>query len=214
MKKIIATFCLCISLLNIAQCNEKGDTCTYHMLRSTRKLSFKGVCIPINHVIYSVDNEDINQDGVDELLIFWRRKNRIEGDTTFISFYIQTSDTTVSLLKTFDNFYPIYIDYDKHTHTETINRILECYRGGDPQNFYTINEDKIFLSIRIESGYKIILEYQYDKDENDWYLYKKTEVYATNEGLDEEYKEVELPEAKEWFKDFRYEKILGCDCCD
>ena len=208
MKSIII---LVILLLSALQCNALyAEKCDYHTEKYVKRLNVTGICIPDKHIVHAIEEIDIDGDGIDEYMLYWRKKNVVEGDTTFISFYTQLNDTTVSLLKIIDNYYPLYIDYDAKYHSEKINSLIECYGYKNPQGYSSFDETGIYLNINVETGFKIRLEYKYDKNENDWYLWKKTECYTINEGLDEECHEIVLPNTREWFRNFSYQIFLGC----
>lgn len=203
---------LTILSLSFLCCNaQNAEKCDYRTEKGIKKINVTGICIPDEYIVFATRSIDIDGDGIDEYIVYWRKEKREEGDTTFISIYKQVNDTTVMLIKMLDNYYPLYIDYDKKIHSEKISKLLECYAYSDPQGYSSFSEEGIYLNVKIDAGSRINLEYKYDKDENDWYLLKKTYIVSINEGLDEEYVEMELSEEKEWFRDFSYQKILGCD---
>src|SRR5690606_15661970 len=79
------------------------------------KLISKDICIKNGpyHISQVYEMCDVNNDGLKDLIIDYNKVNLQDGDTIFVSVYLQKSDSTFKLLKTFDNLYPIYFDrYD------------------------------------------------------------------------------------------------------
>ena len=109
--------------------------------------------------------------------------------------------------------FPLYIDYSKDERFENkeIQQLIDCYGDFNPEGFTMIRDDIIYLKVRMDAGSGFRLEYKYDKGKNDWYLINKAEYYLINEGLDEDEIPIPFEEKAEWFRDFSYQKLLGCE---
>src|SRR4051812_28088403 len=90
----------------------KYDTCNREVkLKEYEKALIKEICIPKGYYIYFIPTKqediDINGDSLPDFIFDWTKKDRQEGDTSFITVYKMNPDSSYSFLKTFNNLLPI-----------------------------------------------------------------------------------------------------------
>jgi hypothetical protein len=139
------------------------------------------------------DNNDVNKDGLEDYIFVWYKKNRKEGDASFVSVCVQKSDTTFELLKTFNNLYPMYFNsYDPHF--KTGNRMLDSlkskYAGVYPLKDLDFKDDTIIIQYGVGVGETDIEYYVFKDSLNNWYLEKH--IFKDDYGAYSKVKEYEV----------------------
>lgn len=92
------------------------------------------------------DYNDVNKDGLEDFVFSWDKINIKDGDTIFLSVYLQSPDTTFHLLKIFKNLYPMYFSsYDPHVKTgnKKLDSLKSKYAGVYPLLNLEIKDDLI-----------------------------------------------------------------------
>ena len=148
----------------------------------------KEVCLPQgNYFVFGIfDKTDVNNDGLDDCIFCWCKYPYNDGDTTFVSFYKQNSDSTYSLFKTLDNLYPIYLKSynDLYTPKEEELRIIQKnYYYRYPLYELKIEKDKIIIELKNDAESNLIITYQYDKDLKNWKYIDCIESFFYNDGI-------------------------------
>jgi len=190
LKCFILIFCIMVFTYN--QVNAQ-DSITLECNRSVKINSYlnrlpKEVCLPQgNYFVFSIFKEtDVNDDEIDDFIFCWCKYPYNDGDTTFVSFYKQNSDSTYSLLKTLDNLYPIYLKSynDLYTPKEEELRIIQKnYYYRYPLYELKIEKDKIIIELKNDAESNLIITYQYDKDLKNWKYIDCIESFFYNDGI-------------------------------
>lgn len=136
----------------------------------------KDVCIPIGYNIRNVFKcGDVNQDGLDDFAITYTKIKPQDGDTSYLSIYYATSDTTFILKKVYTNLYPIIFGDYGYTNRNMnlplkLQDILAKYHGNYPLNWINFLDGKIKLSIPQAYNESLVFNFNYDKGKDDWLL--------------------------------------------
>lgn len=141
----------------------------------------KNVCIPDGYIIREILNcGDLNLDGLDDYAFTYMRIKPEDGDTTYLSIYYATSDTTFSLKKVYTNIYPIiFMRYDLSYEVKDsiLDEIQGKYNGNYPLNWIKFSDGTIELSITQAYKESLVLYFVYDKSKDDWML-NETEFFV------------------------------------
>ncbi|NDV45668.1 hypothetical protein D0T49_01205 [Paludibacter sp. 221] len=182
-------FLFLILLLSIAINNAQNVDCNQSVwMNRFKKLLPKDICIPQGnyHITRIYDTTDVNEDGLDDFIFKWNKNPLDDGDTTFVSVYIQNVDSTFSLLRTFSHLYPIYIrEYSSYYYTPkdtTLILLQKKYEDMYPFRNLEFKKDVIILTIRSEAKEDLVLTYRFNLEKQNW-LYENAELhdYALNE---------------------------------
>mgnify|MGYP003434955314 FL=1 len=151
------------------------------------------ICLPEGYVINNVSFTDSNKDGLEDIWITWHKEKFEIGDTTFVSVYFQSKDSSYSLNKTFSNIFPVWFgDYDYRTidvdslpeKWKSIFRKYSDMYEVSPLDlrYYSIEEDLINLAVLYDAGSFLRITYKYDVKKNNWlYLNSCIHVSLTEE---------------------------------
>jgi hypothetical protein len=185
MRPIIIFLGLFICLESNAQttdipCNQKSKYKTKGPLPQE-------VCIPEDFVVsYIYTPVDVNNDGLNDLILDYNKENLINGDTIFVAIYFQQNDSSFHLAKTLSNLYPIsfneysYQEYKKLT-DPTLKSILSRYNCSYPLTGINFSKGEISIEFKTDAVYSITLFFRYDMKQETWVL-KKKETYANGLG--------------------------------
>jgi len=204
---ILTLFVITISFSqNRTHCNPKT------LIQSDEKLIPKEVCIPENCIInqiYTKDEHiDIDGDLHEDFIFTWQKSALTEGDTLHISAYRMNSDSTYSLLKSFSNIFPIYLEsYDHAPKDPALRKIYACYVDNYPLKELTISKGVISIELYLDAASGIVLKYKYDPRRNNWMLTSSISWIGLNSS-DREYTNNKLPLVSESIDDFSYQKYL------
>lgn len=184
MCRIIAFIFIYVHALYLsAECNRKVET-----LFDAESLPAE-ICLPEGYVINTVSFTDSNKDGLEDIWITWHKEKFEIGDTTFVSVYFQTKDSSYSLNKTFSNIFPVWFgDYDYRTIDvdslpEKWKSIFRKYSDMYEVNpldlrYYSIEEDLINLAVLYDAGSFLRIIYKYDVKKNNW-LYFSSSIHIS-----------------------------------
>ena len=185
MSRIITFVFFCVQVLYLsAECNRKVET-----LFDAESLPAE-ICLPEGYVINNVLFTDSNKDGLEDIWITWHKEKFGIGDTTFVSVYFQSKDSTYSLNKTFSNIFPIWFgDYDYRTIDE--NSIPEKWKSIfrkyaymyeiSPLRDYSIEKNLINLDVLYDAGSVIKIIYKYDVKKNNWFYFNSCVHYRSGD---------------------------------
>lgn len=137
------------------------------------------ICLPEGYVINNVSFTDSNKDGLEDIWITWHKEKFEIGDTTFVSVYFQSKDSSYSLNKTFSNIFPVWFgNYDYRT--IDVNSLPEKWKSifrkysdmyeVSPLDlrYYSIEENLINLAVLYDAGSFLRIIYKYDVKKNNW----------------------------------------------
>lgn len=167
-----------------AECNRKVET-----LFDAESLPAE-ICLPEGYVINNVLFTDSNKDGLEDIWITWHKEKFGIGDTTFVSVYFQSKDSTYSLNKTFSNIFPIWFgDYDYRTIDEnsmpekwkSIFRKYAYMYEISPLRDYSIEKNLINLDVLYDAGSVIKVIYKYDVKKNNWFYFNSCVHYRSGD---------------------------------
>ncbi|MBP5704792.1 MAG: hypothetical protein J6X12_08885 [Paludibacteraceae bacterium] len=148
------------------------------------------ICLPEGYVINNVLFTDSNKDGLEDIWITWHKEKFGIGDTTFVSVYFQSKDSTYSLNKTFSNIFPIWFgDYDYRTIDEnsmpekwkSIFRKYAYMYEISPLRDYSIEKNLINLDVLYDAGSVIKVIYKYDVKKNNWFYFNSCVHYRSGD---------------------------------
>lgn len=175
---VLAVLCICVSAQNKLDavyvtdslCNRNVEIQNY-----LRKLP-KDICIPFGYHISFIRSEtDINNDGLLDFIFEWNSPELKDGDTIFISCYLQNPDLSYSHLKSFKHLYPVYFkDYSASyvpidsTLKELKNRMVMGYA------LKSLKFEGMFIKIefKADAASDFCLEYKFDVEKENWFLIK------------------------------------------
>ena len=185
MSRIITFVFFCVQVLYLsAECNRKVET-----LFDAESLPAE-ICLPEGYVINNVLFTDSNKDGLEDIWITWHKEKFGIGDTTFVSVYFQSKDSTYSLNKTFSNIFPIWFgDYDYRTIDE--NSMPEKWKSIfkkyaymyeiSPLRDYSIEKNLINLDVLYDAGSVLKIIYKYDVKKNNWFYFNSCVHYRSGD---------------------------------
>ena len=174
MSRVIVFVFFCVQVFYLsAECNRMVET-----LFDAESLPAE-ICLPEGYVINTVSFTDSNKDGLEDIWITWHKEKFEIGDTTFVSVYFQSKDSSQSLNKTFSNIFPIWFgDYDYRN--IDVNSLPEKWKSifrkysykyeVSPLDlrYYSIEEDLINLAVLYDAGSFLRIIYKYDVKKNNW----------------------------------------------
>ncbi|MDM8161513.1 hypothetical protein QUH73_16955 [Labilibaculum sp. K2S] len=174
-KSIVILFVLLSHFLHVnaqnCDCNQKV------WLRSFKKLLPKEVCIKQGnyHITEIYNKVDLNDDGLMDFICDWNRYPLQDGDTIFVSIYIQNIDSTYSHVKTFDNLYPIYFkDYslDYVPDNPALVDVHRMYNDQSPFLKLTFEKNTIKIVMTADAESNLIITYSYNRSLKGWSYYE------------------------------------------
>ncbi|MDR1974556.1 MAG: hypothetical protein LBQ31_07780 [Bacteroidales bacterium] len=189
MKTIILAILIIANLMTCAYAQKNSDSINCNRTVWFDELSQdlpKEVCIPHGYQIlfhYDKYPTNINGDGLNDYVFQWGKAKLQDGDTLFVSVYIQNIDSTFSFFKSFNNLYPIYFKSDVYEQVtdEKLKHIFSRYHTRYPLKELIFNNDKIIINFWTEAVAGLILTYQFDKEKSDWFLVKQEEWLEVEE---------------------------------
>lgn len=174
---IMITLLILFTIMSYAQdsiCNRSV------WIKSWEKELPKEVCIPEGYIISHIfDLVDINDDGLIDFIFKWRKNNLQNGDTMYVTIYLQNQDGTYEHFRTFNNLYPIYFksyDLDYVPKDTSLISIHKKYEGEYLFQELIFKKNLIILKIKHEAKEDLWIRYRYDKTKNDW-LYQNAELH-------------------------------------
>jgi len=188
------------------RCNRGTDIPSY------TKHIIKEVCIPKGHVITMLYTDlidiDLDGDSIGDFIFNHRRPKLSEMDTTYISVYKKTNDSTYIFLKTFNNLYPVHLNsYDYASKNPLAAKVFNCYADGYPLKDLTLEKGTISLTIRIDAASGYFLKYTYLPEKRNWYLTTYQEWMDKPHG-ERRFIDHQIPEEGESIDEFSYPKYL------
>lgn len=172
-RTIVFLFLYVHALYLSAECNRKVES-----LFDAESLPSE-ICLPEGYVINNVSFTDSNKDGLEDIWITWHKEKFEIGDTTFVSVYFQSKDSSYSLNKTFSNIFPVWFgNYDYRT--IDVNSLPEKWKSifrkysdmyeVSPLDlrYYSIEENLINLAVLYDAGSFLRIIYKYDVKKNNW----------------------------------------------
>lgn len=172
-RTIVFLFLYVHALYLSAECNRKVES-----LFDADRLPSE-ICLPEGYVINNVSFTDSNKDGLEDIWITWHKEKFEIGDTTFVSVYFQSKDSSYSLNKTFSNIFPVWFgNYDYRT--IDVNSLPEKWKSifrkysdmyeVSPLDlrYYSIEENLINLAVLYDAGSFLRIIYKYDVKKNNW----------------------------------------------
>jgi hypothetical protein len=190
------------------------DSCNREVkIKEYERELIKEVCIPKGYIIYYIATEttdiDIDGDSLPDFIFDWAKKNRKEGDTSFITAYKMNLDSSYTLLKTFNNLLPIDLDSYGEPSKNPYYAALwwNCYNSSNPLRYVEFNKGSIELGIKTDPSAGIDFLYKYSRQKNNWIL-QNIQKYRDIQGEDRQYEPYPMPETEETIDDFSYEKYL------
>lgn len=178
MQLLLSLLCWRISHAQKEDCNKStwGEV--------EKKNMPKEVCIPKGHLIsYVYKSSDVNGDGLNDYIFKWNKSAIKDGDTLFVTIYLQNKDSTFTLFHTFKNLYPIYFeryDLDYFPKDKSLNTLHKRYEGKYLMLKLTFNEEKIIIRRRCDATSEFFITYKYDKNIKNW-IYEKCNMYDFSE---------------------------------
>jgi hypothetical protein len=148
----------------------------------------QGVCIPqgmFNYITAVYDRTDINGDGLEDFICDWNVKPLDDGDSIYVSIYLQNSDSTFSHFRTFSHLYPIYFaryDLGYIPEDTTLIPILKGYEDTYPLIGLRVEKAFIILEIEFDAEAYWRITYKYDDAIKSWRYEKCEEVFRNESG--------------------------------
>jgi hypothetical protein len=121
---------------------------------------------------------DVNGDSLDDCIIDWNKTSLQDGDTLFVSVYLQHQDSTFHHFKTFDNLYPVYFKwyyFDYIPQDTTLIPLVRKYEGY-PFRKLKFEQNSIIITIKLDAKTDLKTVYVYDKILNNWLYQNSTEI--------------------------------------
>jgi hypothetical protein len=190
VKKMRRKMLLSLLLLSSMAANAQDMDCNQQVWwippRDAPKLP-KGVCIPegmFNYVTYIHKQTDINGDGLDDFICKWNTKPLSDGDTLYLSIYLQNPDSTFSHFRTFSHIYPIYFhDYrlDYVPSDTSLIALLKQYQNFYPLERLELEKDLIVVKINFDAEAYWKITYRYANNIKSWRYEECAEVFYTDD---------------------------------
>jgi len=171
-----------VMLLQINSCvmAQTGNCNRFVLLKQDAKRIPKDICIPSNYLISNIyESTDVNGDSLPDFIFKWRKPELQDGDTFYVTIYIQNPDSTFTNFRTFNNLYPIYFkDYSRDyiSPNSALAALQKKYEGEDPFVELKFEGKLITLKIKYATKEDLWIQYSYDKSKKDW-LYQKAEIH-------------------------------------
>jgi len=148
----------------------------------------KGVCLPNGYeFLYVHTATDINGDGLYDFIFNWDKILMRDGDTTFVSVYVQNPDSTFSHFRTFNNLFPTYFNrYDDNyipQDTALIPLLRRYEATSTPFRKLEFKQDSLIITICLDAKSDLRTVYVYDKNLNNWLYKESSEVWYEGGGV-------------------------------
>lgn len=158
-------------------------------IKSWEKELPKEVCIPLGnyHITQVYERVDVNDDGLNDFIFDWNRYPLKDGDTIYVTIYLQNQDGTYQYFRTFNNLYPIYFeryDLDYIPKDTSLISIHKKYENFYPLHGLKFDNDLIKTKIRNDAETDLVITYKFDKSINNWRFEKSEQYYFIDETLD------------------------------
>ena len=180
MKKITLLSILLLHIIVEAQVTDCNQT--VWSAYDAEKIP-KNICLPNGYeFLYIHSSTDVNGDGLNDFIFNWDKVTMLDGDTTFVSVYIQNQDSTYSHFRTFSNLFPIYFKsykYDYIPQDTILIPLLRKYEDFYPFRKLEFKQDSIIITIHLDAESDLRTVYIYDKTLNNWLYQKSDEVWHT-----------------------------------
>ncbi|MEM4326149.1 MAG: hypothetical protein QXU40_02515 [Candidatus Pacearchaeota archaeon] len=187
MKRNICLFI--IILLHNIIVSAQDTTCNRAVqVKSYEKELPKEVCIPQGYLISDIyEKTDINGDSLNDFIFDWNKNPLKDGDTIYVTIYLQNPDGTYKYFRTFNNLYPIYFKSYSLDYIPQDTSLILIHRKYE--NFYPLHrlkfeKDLIKITIRNDAETDIVVTYRFDKTINNWRFEKSEEYYFIDGTLD------------------------------
>jgi hypothetical protein len=159
------------------------------------KLLPKDICIPNGnyHITEVYNRVDLNEDGLEDFIFDWNRNPLQDGDTIYVTIYLQNPDSSFSNFRTFNNLYPINFksySFDYVPKEDKLKDIHKKYYGFDPLIEINFDEGIIKITRKEDAEANLIITYKFDKSINNWRYEKSEEYFLVGGG----YKLIDLSE--------------------
>ncbi len=187
------------------------DTCNQKQKYGNKSTIPKEVCIPLEHVISNIyPSVDLNGDGLEDFVFDHHKEILENGDSIFLSIYLQRIDGTYRLSKDLANINPIYFEtyeYSKEFENSLSSKLKDIWNIYGIDSVYQIylNERKIEIWMNVEAHIDYRLHYTYSNEKDTWVLLKWQEYTDYNNTTLER----EIP--KDWklsIEEFDYKDYL------
>lgn len=178
--QIVLSFLSCVTFAQNIDCNRSV------WLNRFTKLLPKEVCIQNGnyHITEVYDKVDLNNDGLEDFIFDWNKDTLQDGDTIYVTIYIQNPDSSFSYFHTFNNLYPInFKSYssDYEPNEDKLKDFQKKYYGFDPLIELTFEKGMIKITRKEDAEANLIITYKFDKSINNW-RYEKSEEYFLVDG--------------------------------
>lgn len=192
MKSLLYRFIVCFLFLELIVLTSnsqttpewnpnRGASSTHTVwVKQDEKKVPKGVCIPAGYIISEIfEPTDMNKDSLPDFIFKWRKSNLTDGDTLFVTIYIQNRDSSFSNFRTFKNLFPIYFeryDFDYIPKDEKLKTLHKKYLGNYQFLNISFQKGNIEISTKGDATSDLITTYTYDAGIKNW-RYQKTIMY-------------------------------------
>ena len=172
--QLILFLCSIVSYAQNTDCNRAV------WIKEDEKKLPNGICIPKEYLISNIyESTDVNNDGLMDFIFKWRKSELQDGDTMYVTIYVQNSDSTFSFFRTFNNLYPIYFksySRDYIPKDEKLRSVHKKYRGEYLLLKLKFEKNIIEITIMGDATTDLIITYKYDRDIKNW-RYDNTVMY-------------------------------------
>ncbi len=194
MKRIILLQVATLLFSIVSNAQNKDCNRSVWIKQDERKLP-KEVCISKGnyHITEVYEKIDVNGDGFEDFIFDWNKNPLQDGDTIYVTIYIQNPDSTFSFFRTFNNLYPLYFKSYSLDYTPKENRLKSVhkkYKDQYPFLKLTFEKETIQITMKEDAEANLIITYKFDKAINSW-CYEKCEEYFLAVGG---YKPIDLSE--------------------
>jgi hypothetical protein len=165
-------------VLTTTACAQNKEVCNRSVwTKGDEKYLPNEVCIKRGdyHITQVYKRVDLNNDGLNDFVFDWNKNPLQNGDTIFVTVYIQNPDSTFKHFRTFNNLYPIYFksyDRDYVIKDKSLAELHKKYQGENQLIELLFEPNLIKLRIKYEAKEDLLIQYSYDKKRKDWLLLK------------------------------------------
>lgn len=197
----IYLYSIVFSVMNYGAFSQqaKDDTCNQFTDGSDKykKMIPKEFCMPKGYLCYYfISDIDLTADGKKDLIIHWRKKRQVDGDTTFVSIYQRINDSTLVHKSTLSNLYALYFkEYDLSYHIENpkLDKIQEILAISNVEMFdVQFRKSQICVSLFTEAQAGVDVFFNYNVQKKNWYLTKEVYWFGDNLRVEREIRETKI----------------------
>ncbi|MEZ4974052.1 MAG: hypothetical protein R2820_12135 [Cyclobacteriaceae bacterium] len=177
-----------IAILSLGTCKSKAqeyqtDSCNQKTPFSfVKKRLSAEICVPLGYVIVSIEEIDINLDGLnDKIVKYYSDYPRQSGDSTFFSLYSKEPNGSFRFLRTYGNLASIYFtlqDQDKELvlNDSSLNSIKNRYQyfGNEPRFI----GGEVIISFYVDAAKYLKMFFAYSEKDIDYRLARKETWFA------------------------------------